>query len=84
MPRWPWQHRIERGQLVGGEKAAGLLQDALVALGHLLQEIINVRLGPQKRLVRRAGDALRQIRRLGLDHLEQLGALLGAERIVSS
>ncbi len=42
------QFRAERRQLLGGEKAARLLQDALVALGHALQETVNIRLATRE------------------------------------
>ena len=47
------QQIVERSQLIGVQAAGGLLQDALVALGDLLQEIVDVRLRAQKGLVGR-------------------------------
>ena len=42
------QDIVERGQLVGFQKTAGLLQDALIALGDLLKESVNVVLRAQE------------------------------------
>ncbi len=46
------QYTVERSQLVRCENIARLLHNPLVALRHLLQEIVNVRLRSQKCLVR--------------------------------
>ncbi len=63
------QHAIEGRQLVRSQDIARLLQDALVALIHLLEEIVNFRLRAQEDFVGRAGDAHGEFGGLGGNNL---------------
>lgn len=73
------QHGTQCGHLVSAEKAAGLLDNALIALGHFRQVIINVLLGTKKCLVHVSRNAVRQFKRFGFHKLKQACALFFAE-----
>jgi hypothetical protein len=73
------KHRIERGQLVAIQELAGLLQHPLIAVVHLREVTIDLLLRTEESLVQITRDAMRQVKRLGFNNLEQARPLLVSE-----
>src|SRR5581483_6656861 len=76
------EDRAKRGQLIGAEKTGGLLKEALVTIGNLLEIVLHILRRTEHHRVRITGDAVREVERLRHDQLKQTGALIGGQRIV--